>query len=207
MRASDGVSLGTFQVGRLPPGIAFDGSNIWVANLGNDNITELRASDGAVLGTFPVGNQPGGVLFDGTSIWVSVGADSALAKLNPADGSLLGRVTVNYVPSDMVFDGTKIWVVQAAVSPGMVTAVRADNGKVVGTVTVGNSNLGGIAFDGQRIYVATFGSDHVTRLSSKSGANQGTIPVDTPRGMCWDGTNLWVANYGDATVTRITPDN
>ena len=32
LRASDGVSQGTFPVGSVPVGVAFDGTHIWVAN-------------------------------------------------------------------------------------------------------------------------------------------------------------------------------
>jgi len=65
--------LGTFTVGTGPTGIAFDGENIWVANYGSNNVTELRASDGATLGTFslPTSASPIGVAFDGANIWVT----------------------------------------------------------------------------------------------------------------------------------------
>jgi DNA-binding beta-propeller fold protein YncE len=35
LRASDGATLGTFNVGYLPQGTAFDGANIWVMNFGS----------------------------------------------------------------------------------------------------------------------------------------------------------------------------
>ncbi|MCH7884361.1 MAG: hypothetical protein IIC01_03840 [Planctomycetes bacterium] len=60
----------TFNVGSSPGGVAFDGANIWVANLVSNTVTKLRASDGAVLGTFSVGIGPIGVAFDGANIWV-----------------------------------------------------------------------------------------------------------------------------------------
>jgi DNA-binding beta-propeller fold protein YncE len=73
--------------------LAFDGTNIWVANHGSDNLTKLRASDGELLATTPLVDhvravspatgrvtntvltftQPYGVAFDGHSIWVSCG--------------------------------------------------------------------------------------------------------------------------------------
>jgi Collagen triple helix repeat (20 copies) len=64
-------AYGTFPVGSSPFGVAFDGTSIWVTNLGDDNVAKLRASDGAELGTFPVGNSPRSVAFDGTSIWIA----------------------------------------------------------------------------------------------------------------------------------------
>lgn len=43
----------SFPVGAEPHGIAFDGTDMWVANF-DSNITELQSSTGKVLGTFAV---------------------------------------------------------------------------------------------------------------------------------------------------------
>jgi DNA-binding beta-propeller fold protein YncE len=61
----------TYPVGGAPEGVAFDGTNIWVAIYGSNNVTKLLASSGAVVGTYPVGSYPTGVAFDGTNIWVA----------------------------------------------------------------------------------------------------------------------------------------
>ena len=39
LRANVGATLGTFNVGLLPNGVAFDGANIWVTNSGEDTVT------------------------------------------------------------------------------------------------------------------------------------------------------------------------
>ena len=44
--------------GTNPFKVAFDGTNVWVANYRSNNVTKLRASDGAVQGTFAVGGAP-----------------------------------------------------------------------------------------------------------------------------------------------------
>src|SRR6516225_10894 len=41
-----------FAVGKFPCGLAFDGANMWVANLSDNTVTKLRANDGTNLGTF-----------------------------------------------------------------------------------------------------------------------------------------------------------
>jgi len=41
LRASDGQVLGTFAVGLEPGGVAFDGANIWVANLFSNFVSKL----------------------------------------------------------------------------------------------------------------------------------------------------------------------
>jgi len=48
-------------------GIAFDGTNIWVANSGGNTVTKIRASDGSLVGTYHVSN-PWGIAFDGATI-------------------------------------------------------------------------------------------------------------------------------------------
>ena len=43
---------------------------MWVANRGDNNVTELSPS-GATLGTFPAGSSPTAIAFDGTHMWVT----------------------------------------------------------------------------------------------------------------------------------------
>jgi outer membrane protein assembly factor BamB len=94
----------TFKVGNQPRGVAFDGTNIWVANSGDDTVTELRASDGTVVGNFNVGSAPDGVVFDGANIWVvnegnNFRVAGSVTKLRASDGGLLGTFKVGRRPS------------------------------------------------------------------------------------------------------------
>src|ERR1700675_1764375 len=79
-----------FLVGSQPYGVAFDGANIWTANLGSNTVTKLRACDGAVLGTFNVGSQAVGVTFDGANVCVSNSGNGTVTKLRASDGTVLG---------------------------------------------------------------------------------------------------------------------
>jgi DNA-binding beta-propeller fold protein YncE len=67
-------------VGSSPQFIAFDGTNLWVTNLGSNNITKLRDCDGAVLGTFPTGNAPVGIAFDGANVWTANNIGGSVSK-------------------------------------------------------------------------------------------------------------------------------
>jgi DNA-binding beta-propeller fold protein YncE len=83
--ASTGALKGTFPVGTGPYAVAFDGTNIWVANNGGDNgntVTKLLASTGALVGTFPVGTGPYAVAFDGTNIWVTAAVSNNVTKIS-----------------------------------------------------------------------------------------------------------------------------
>jgi hypothetical protein len=48
----------SFPVGAEPQGVAFDGTDIWVANFDSSNLTELQARTGKVLGNLRRGNPP-----------------------------------------------------------------------------------------------------------------------------------------------------
>lgn len=92
-----------FSISSAPRAVAFDGTNIWVANGVTNNVTKLRTSDGFVLGTFPVGIQPVGVAFDGANIWVSNSGTNDLTKLRASDGANLGSFAVGNDPTGVAF--------------------------------------------------------------------------------------------------------
>jgi hypothetical protein len=77
-----------FAVGSNPEGVAFDGTDIWVANYSSGTVTKLQASTGKVLGTFAV---PGAfdVAFDGANIWVT-DQGQGVTKLRASDARRSG---------------------------------------------------------------------------------------------------------------------
>jgi hypothetical protein len=77
LRASDGKLLGTFDGYTSAYGVAFDGTNIWLA--GSPYVTELRASDGAKLGLWDAFGSIA-VAFDGANVWITRLSDNAVHK-------------------------------------------------------------------------------------------------------------------------------
>ncbi len=76
--------------------MAFDGTNMWVANESSGNVTELSPT-GAVLGTFNVGAQPLAIAFDGTNMWVANKGSNNVTELSPT-GAVLGTFGVGNGP-------------------------------------------------------------------------------------------------------------
>jgi YVTN family beta-propeller protein len=191
----------TFQVGRSPTGVAFDGVNIWVSNL-SDGTATLLASNGAVAGTYDVGSQPYGMAFDGSAMWIAdYSGDLTYLKPNVVASSL----PLANNPLGVAVDGTYIWVTNH--TGGTVTRVLLD---APGVYTSQAFNVGvqpyGVAFDGANIWVANEGSGNVTKLRASDGAcvapctfNVGASPVL----VAFDGSNIWVANNGSNTVTKL----
>ena len=191
----------TFPTGGNPDGVAFDGTNIWVANWNDDTVTKLLASSGAVVGTYPVGNSPDGVAFDGTNIWVANSNYNNVTKLLASSGAVVGTYLVGNDPWWLAFDGTNIWV--ANNEDNTVSKLLASSGAVVGTYPVGNGPTG-VAFDGTDIWVTNGGDNTVSKLLASSGALVGTYAVGGyPYAVAFDGTNIWVANIGSNTVTKL----
>ena len=131
------TGISAYTVGTNPSGIAFDGTSIWVANSGSNNVTKLLASSGAVVGTYTVGANPAAIVFDGTNIWVANGNSNNVTKLLASTGATLGTYTVGSDPHSIVFDGTNIWVLN--IGSNNVTKLLASTGAAVGTYAVGSA--------------------------------------------------------------------
>ena len=150
--------VGTFPVGEVPTGIAFDGTNMWVASADDGTVTKLSPT-GTTLDTFNVGMGPGAITFDGTNMWVVNIWDSNVVELSPT-GATLATFPVLANTFEIAFDGTNIWVVAY---PATVTEL-SPSGATLGTFDVGG-NPSGIAFDGTSMWVASHSDNTVTKLS------------------------------------------
>ena len=195
-----------YTVGNTPLGIAFDGTDLWVANQFGNNVTKLLASTGAVVSTYSAGNQPYGVAFDGANIWVTNLESNNVTKLRASDGACLGTCTfpVGINPLGVTFDGANIWV--ANNTSGTLTKLRASDGACLGTCTFpAGTGPEAMVFDGANIWVTNWGDNTVSKLLASTGAVLDTYPVGTnPKGIAYDGTNIWVVNVGSSTVTKLS---
>ena len=146
IRASDGLSLGSYSTGSGANAVLFDGASIWVANATDGTVSKLRASDGQSLGTYPVATNLRALAFDGTNVWALsglYGEDITLSKVRATDGSVVAKYS--YEPlagqaQDLLFDGTYIWVLLLNPSQGSLMKIVPSDGNVVATRTVGQSD-------------------------------------------------------------------
>ncbi|HSY92585.1 MAG TPA: DNRLRE domain-containing protein [Candidatus Binatus sp.] len=193
----------TYSAGSAPIGVAFDGTNIWVANSGGNTVTALLASTGATVGTYSVGSAPFGVAFDGTNIWVTNSGGNTVTALLANTGATVGTYTVGKNPRGVAFDGINIWVANSG--DNTVTALLASTGATVGAYTVGSAP-NAVAFDGTNIWVANLGDSTLTKMLSNTGAVVGTYSSGAafePYGLAFDGINIWVAGAVGNSVTEL----
>ena len=75
-----GSTIPVGSAGALPDAMAFDGQNVWVADLGN-KVTRIRVLDGANLGSFNTGSFPAAMAFDGANVWVVNNLGNSVNKM------------------------------------------------------------------------------------------------------------------------------
>lgn len=175
----------------LPAAIATDGTNLYVADLGNQSIRKVVIATGAVstiAGSGSAGAQ------DGTGAGASFNNPSGIAT----DGTNL------YVTDNM---NSKIRKV--VIATGVVTTLAGSGifGAQDGTGTAATfGGPRGITTDGTNLYVADTSNSSIRKIVISTGAvttwmtglNQ-PYDIDTV-----DGSNLYVSEYGRDTIRQIS---
>jgi hypothetical protein len=212
-----GVSVYASNLGAAPNGMAFDGTNLWTANIGIPNPCCTPGSVSIITPQnsfpFPVTTittgftNPAGILYDGAHIWVTDAGAGKLLKLD-ASGNILQTVTVGSQPLLPVFDGANIWVPNSV--SNSITVVQASSGNVVATIASDASNQLNsprqAAFDGERVLVTNFFGDSVTLFKAADLSFIASVKTGTgtnPIGACSDGINFWVTLSGSANLLRF----
>jgi len=197
-------------VGWNPQGLAFDGTNVWVANSygfypeGN-SVSKINASTGAASYYGNLDQGPCALAFDGSYIYVACYKGNFLDKLNPSTGAIVDRWQVVGGPRAVLFDGTYIWV--ARYLDKAVTRYSKDGNGTSITRSVGAA-ASALAFDGTSVWVACVGTNSVKKFNASSAALVNTYAVGSqPYALAFDGTSIWTANYASNTVTKLNAAN
>ena len=202
--SADGTgSAAQFDGSRL---IAFDGTDLYLADTGNHTIRKIVISTGVVTTPFGTAGTSGSV--DGTG-------NAALFK----------------GPRGIGTDGTCLYVAdtgndtirQIVISTGVVTTLAGTpgaSGSTDGTGAAARFNdLRGIATDGTNLYVVDAGKNTIRKIiistgvvttfagtAGVTGGADGTgsaAQFNGPRGITISGTDLYVTDYGNNTIRQI----
>ncbi|MGZ6143394.1 MAG: YncE family protein, partial [Myxococcales bacterium] len=180
-----------YPVVARPVGLAFDGSNLWVANQsGPATVTKVRVSDGAVLASIGIADNPRGILFDGANVWVSH-YGGTLTKIRASDGGIVGTYGIALMASSLAFDGASIWTVV----PDGITRTDANDGTLLATIPVPGATQSypkTILFDGTALWVGTQTST-ISKRRISDGAEIANVWVGAPAvSLAMVGDVLWV---------------
>ena len=208
-----------------PYGIWSDGTTMWVADSGDDELyaynlaTTARDSSKDFDTLSEAGNgSPYGIWSDGTTMWVAnaVSGDNKLYAYNLAttardsskDFDTLSEAG-NNSPYGIWSDGTTMWVADNGddklYAYTLATKVR-DSTKDFDTLSAaGNNTPFGLWSDGTTMWVADFSDDKLFAYNLATTARDSSKDFDTlseagngsPYGIWSDGTTMWVADDTD----------
>lgn len=213
------VTVVAGNVGKIPTGIAFDGSRIWTANQG---IQPLGVVDGSVsvitpgattpwpVQTITTGfSQPFGMIFDGVNIWVTDDGVGKVLRLD-ASGAVLQSVSTDDSSSFAAgffpaFDGRNLWVPNF--DRNSLGVIRSSDGALLKVF----SSVNGLelpvqaAFDGSRVLVTNSDGGSVSLFRATSLEPIGNPPTGgmNSYGVCSDGRDFWVSFSGTGNIGRF----
>jgi hypothetical protein len=149
-----------------PIGILFDGSNVWVSDIGDNKLKKLD-STGNILQSVAI-SGPSHPVFDGSNIWVPSIGKASVVVVRARDGQVLATLTGNGLSSPFVaaFDGQHILVTNHGNTfGGSLSLWNAANLKPIGSVaTEGSAFPYGACSDGINFWITLSGVGQLARL-------------------------------------------
>ena len=258
---TSGSADGIGSVARFynPSGITTDGTNLYVADMSNNEIRKVVIATGAVTtfaGSTTAGSDdgtgttarfcnPSGIATDGTNLYVADYGNNEIRQIVVATGAvttLAGSTTVGSLdgtgiaaqfknPYGLTMDGTGLYVTdygnneirQVVVPTGVVTTLAGSttSGSADGTASAASfHDPAGITTDGINLYVADYANNEIRKIviatgavttlagSTSAGPDNGTgtaAKFNEPSGIATDGTNLYVGDCYNHEIRAIQP--
>lgn len=195
-----GLSDGTGSSARfyLPWGITTDGTNLYVADTGNNAIRKVVIATGVVTtlaGNVGLSNNPWGITTDGINLYVAISGSNMIYKVviatgkvsvlagNGASGSTdgSGSTALFHSPSAITTDGTNLYIADSnnhiirkmVIATGEVTTLAGGPGLSGSTDGIGSSARfnwpGGITTDGTNLYVVDSNNSIIRQVAIATG--------------------------------------
>jgi YVTN family beta-propeller protein len=133
----------------------FDGSHLWVTDLGANQMYELEVS-GEFLQSVSTGVGPAFPVFDGANIWVPNSGDSTVTVVEASTGAVVATIAPDgsnllNEPATAAFDGERILVTNQ--NNHTVTLFKAADLSLIGNILFGTGRPYGACSDGLNFWV------------------------------------------------------
>lgn len=184
-----------------PFGMAWDGTNLWVADDNTDLIYEITTA-GSVISTIaaPCG-VPKGLAFDGTNLWPVCAGQNLIYEMTPT-GSIISTIpTPAGAVRGITWDGTNLWVDDAGT--GLIYEVTTA-GSVLSSFSTPGTQPRGLTYVGINLWIAENVGDLVFEMTTAGSVlSSFSAPAAVPRGLTFDGTDFWLSDNGTDLIYQL----
>ncbi|ORX22384.1 hypothetical protein BVF91_11980 [Thermoanaerobacterium sp. PSU-2] len=186
-------------------GLAWDGTNLWLAGGNTQKIYKLNPSTGAVISSFSSPDSyPYGLAWDGANLWLAGYNTQKIYKLNPSTGAVISSFSSpDSYPYGLAWDGANLWL--AGNNTKKIYKLNPSTGAVISSFSSPDSWPYGLAWDGANLWLAGNNTKKIYKLNPSTGAviSSFSSPDSWPYGLAWDGANLWLAGNNTKKIYKL----
>jgi YVTN family beta-propeller protein len=201
--------VATIPVGMNPYAAVYDKAKgeVFVSNIGSNNVTVINDTSNRVLANIPVGVEPYQMAYDPAAgeIFVTNSGSSNVSVIDDTTNSVVANINVDYLPQGIAYDSGRGEVFVGDNSNVNVISTSTD--KVVATLAVGD-RIVGLAYDSAQgeIFVSNNYGFNVNVINDTSDSVVATIGIGYyPQWIVYDRANseIFVANMYSNSVSVI----
>ena len=164
---------------------------MWVANEGDDTVSQINPTTGTVTQAVPVGGRPDGIAVGPNAVWVANSQDGTVTRIDPATGQPRGPVSVGSGPAGIAITRGGVWVANSL--DLTVSKINPATGTVTDTIDVGDGPSA-IVSAKNTIWVSDEFDATLDRIDPRTGEVTRRVFVgSSPQGLVATPSGVWAA--------------
>ncbi len=204
----DGSVIGQVPVGVRPTDVVAGGGSVFVANIGDNTVTQIAARSHRVAGTITPGISVDGLGTGPSGLWVADNERAKARVIDPDFGTIASELRIGEAANQaqsvrpVAVTADAVWV---SYGYGEIARVDPDGNRVVKRFPIGN-DPSAVAVGAGAVWVADSTDGTVTRIDPRVNAVVETIQVGQgASGIAVGAGGVWVAVPLEDRLKRIDP--
>ena len=204
----DGRVITQVPVGARPTDVVAGGGSVWVANPGDNTVTEIGARSRRVAGTITPGISVDGLGAGPSGVWVADNERAKARVIDPDFGNVASELGIGETASQaqavrpVAVTGDAVWI---SYGYGEIARVDPNRNRVVKRIATGN-DPSAVTVGAAAVWVADGRDGTVTRIDPRTNEIVERIPVGQgASGLAVGAGGVWVAVPLEDRVKRIDP--
>jgi YVTN family beta-propeller protein len=204
---SDGSVETGVPVGTTPTDLAFDGTNLWVANFDDKTVQRIRVADatadpaqGGILA------NPTGIAAGGGAVWVTNGFAGQLIRMDPRQANATTPIPLVSGVQGVAYGEDAVWV--ASPNDGTLLRVDAVTNAQRAIPLPDGAHPEDVTVGGGAVWVTDRDGGQVLQVDPSDLAVTDEIPLlgdRSPSRIAFGDGYVWVSSSESDSVTRIDP--